>query len=139
VNSDNLLKPQKTAEIWVSASYYAKFVALKTDLTITTQSTASVDADQVFIFRIQGKAGTETAGVDLTVTIAGNNSVTITELPTGSYTVTELTDWSWRYENADAKREVDLTYNSGANHILYDNSRENGSWLDGNATQDNKF
>lgn len=139
VNSDNLLKPKRTAEIWVSATYYAKFVALKTDLTITTESTASVDADQVFIFRIQGKAGTETAGVDLTVTIAGNNSVTITELPTGSYTVTELTDWSWRYENDDAKREVDLTYNSGANHILYDNSRENGSWLDGNATQDNKF
>ena len=139
VDSSHLLKPEKTANVWTSATYYAKFAALETELTITTMSTAAADADQVFIFRIQGKAGTETGGIDLTVTVAGNNSVTVTKLPTGSYTVTELTDWSWRYENDAAKREVNLTYNNGANKIIYDNSRENGKWLDGNAAKDNVF
>ena len=139
VDSENKLKPEKTAKVWTNATYYAKFNALETELTITTKSTAASDADQVFIFRIQGKADTETGGIDLTVTVAGNNSVTITKLPTGSYTVTELTDWSWRYENDAAKREVNLTYNNGTNEIIYDNSRENGKWLDGNAAMDNLF
>ena len=137
VDSDNLLKPQKTAAIWQSATYYAKFIALETELTITTKST--VDTDQVFVFRIQGKTGTETAGIDLTVTVVGDNSVTITKLPVGGYTVTELTDWSWRYENTAASREVELVYNDGSNEIIYNNSRENGKWLDGNAVKDNQF
>ena len=50
-------------------------------------SIASSNADQVFIFNVKGKAGTESAGIDLTVTVVGNDSVTITKLPTGSYTV----------------------------------------------------
>lgn len=134
-----LLIPQKSGNVWTATTYYAKFVALETDLTITTGSTASIDADQVFIFHIQGKPGTDTAQIDLTVTVVGNGSVTITKLPTGQYTVTELTDWSWRYENATAQRELNLTYQDGGTQIIYDNSRENGKWLDGNAVQDNQF
>lgn len=137
VDSENRLKPQKSGSVWTDATYYAKFATLETELTITTKSTA--DSDQVFIFRIQGKVGTETAGIDLTVTVVGDSSVTITKLPTGGYTVTEQTDWSWRYENTDAAREVNLTYNNGTNEIVYDNSRENGKWLDGNAAKNNQF
>ena len=33
-----------------------------------------------------------------TITITGNESKTISELPVGTYTVTEDTDWSWRYD-----------------------------------------
>ena len=98
-----------------------------------------MDSDQVFIFRIQGKENTDTAGVDLLVTVVGNGSVTITKLPTGSYTVTELTDWSWRYENDEAVREVELIYKDGGNTLLYDNSRENGKWLDANTLADNEY
>lgn len=135
----NRILPQKTGNVWNATTYYAKFAALETDLTITTASTAATDANQTFLFRIQGKPGTETGHIDLTVSIVGNNSVTITKLPTGDYTVTELTDWSWRYENSTAAREITLNYNSSNNRILYDNSRENGSWLDGNAVRDNEF
>ena len=138
VNSDYLLRPQKTAGIWQSTTYYAKFVPMETELIITTTSTAEADSDQVFIFRIDGKAGTETENIHLTVTVAGNNSAIITKLPVGSYTITELTDWSWRYENAAAEREVELIF-SAANEIIYDNSRENGKWLDGNTVLDNQF
>ena len=137
IDSDHLLKPQKSGDVWKNATYYAKFTALETELTITTMST--VDADQVFIFNIKGKAGTETEGIDLTVTVVGDDSVTITKLPTGSYTVTEQIDWSWRYGNDTAKREINLTYNNGTNEIVYDNSREHGKWLDGNTVRDNLF
>ena len=70
----------------------------------------------------------------------GDSSVTITKLPVGNYTVTEMTDWSWRYENENAVQEVMLNYNGGAtNEMIFNNSRENGKWLDGNATKDNQF
>ena len=98
-----------------------------------------VDTDQAFIFKIKGKEGTDTEKIDLTVTVIGNDSVTITKLPTGDYTVTEITDWSWRYENATAQREVTLHYQDDGHELIYSNTRENGKWLDGNAVKDNKF
>ena len=139
VDAQQKLTPQMTGTVWTATTYYAKFAALETDLILTTKSTAAIDGDQVFIFRVQGEAGTETEAVDLTVTVVGDDSVTITKLPTGCYTVTELTDWSWRYENSAAERKVNLTYNNGSNEMIYDNSRENGKWLDGNTLIDNQF
>ena len=132
------LIPQKTESVWTVTTYYAKFVALETDLTISTTSTASIDTDQVFVFHIQGKADTETADIDLYVSIVGDGNVTITKLPTGEYTISELTDWSWRYENSEAVQEITLTY-SDTNHLVYINSRENYKWLDGNAVENNQF
>lgn len=138
-SESNLLIPQKNGNVWADRTYYAKFAALKTDLTITTKFTASIDTNQVFIFHIKGKSGTKTEEIDLTVTVVGNDSVSVTDLPTGEYTVTEQTDWSWRYENATKEREINLTYNNGTNEIFFENIRENGKWLDGNAVKDNRF
>ena len=135
----NRLIPQKTGAIWTAQTYYAKFVALKTDLTITTKSTANIDANQTFIFNIKGKEGTDTEGIDLTVTVIGNGSTTVTELPTGQYTVTELIGWSWRYENDAYQKEIALEYSDVDNELIFDNSRHNGKWLDGNAVKDNRF
>lgn len=135
----NRLVPQKTGAIWTAETYYAKFVALETDLTVTTKSTADIDKEQAFIFRIKGKEGTDTADVDITVTVIGNSSTTVTKLPTGDYTVTELTDWSWRYENSTYQREITLEYSESGTEIVFDNSRQNGKWLDCNAVKDNRF
>ncbi len=135
----NHLKPQKTGDIWTTQIYYAKFAALETDLTITTRSTAAIDEEQVFLFHIKGKENTDTENVDLTVTIIGDGSTVVTKLPTGEYTITELTDWSWRYENDAAVRQLTLEYNDGANEVVYDNRRESDRWLDGNAVKDGRF
>lgn len=137
VDADNKLCPVKTDSIWTAQNFYAKIVSLDTDLTITTQYTAAIDTQQAFIFHIQGKPGTETERIDLMVSIVGNGSVTITELPLGEYTVIELTDWSWRYENGEAQKQVTLV--AGDNQLIYDNSRQHGNWLDGNAVKDNRF
>jgi len=134
VNSDtNRLTPTKSEDsVWKAVTYYAKFNAKETELTIKTVSTAENDENQAFVFRVTGKKDTDTAGIDLTVTIVGNGEATITKLPVGEYTVVELTDWSWRYENQTATRELTLEYSATGNVVEYDNSRQHEKWLDGN-------
>lgn len=134
IDSDsNRLTPIKSEDsVWKAVTYYAKFNAKETELTIKTVSTAENDENQAFVFRITGKQDTDTAGIDLTVSIVGNGEATITKLPVGEYTVVELTDWSWRYENQAAKRELTLEYSTTGNVVEYDNSRQQEKWLDGN-------
>ena len=131
--------PVKEGDVWQSATYYAKVVALETDLTIRTRNTDPQDGPQAFLFRIVGKAGTDTAGIDLTVTVMDNGETTVADLPTGDYTVTRLTDWSWRYGNTDKTRDLTLAYSEEGTTLTYDNARVQGKWLDGNAVSTNDF
>ena len=130
------LVPQKAATVWTEQTYYAKFVATETTLTLHTVGVT--DVDQAFLFRITGKPGTDTAGVELTVAVMGNESITVDKLPTGEYVVTELSAWSWRYQADAAQKNVTLTYD-GENTLTYTYTRENGLWLDGNTVVDNLF
>jgi len=135
----NKLTPVKPGAVWRDATYFAKMVALETDLTIGVQGADARDTLQSFLFRIVGKEGTETAGVDLTVAITGNGSVTVTKLPTGQYTVTELTSWAWRYDTAEAVKELTLEYRENGTTVVFETARETGKWLDGNAANTNLF
>lgn len=139
VDENHLLTPQKEGAIWTGGTFYASFGAMKTDLTITTTGAVSWDEGQIFLFRIKGKADTDTAAVDLRVTVVGNGSVTVTELPVGEYEICEETAWSWRYENDEAARALTLSYSSEGTTLVFDNRRESGKWLDGNAHRDNRF
>ncbi len=82
------------------------------DITITKTVSANggkVDEDQSFVFDIVGTS-TDTKDINLTVVIYGNGSVTVKDLPLGTYKVTERTDWSWRY----AKSSVQVSLDGGA-------------------------
>ncbi|MBQ4601353.1 MAG: hypothetical protein IJB24_00700 [Clostridia bacterium] len=82
------------------------------DITITKTVSANggkVDKDQSFVFDIVGTS-TGTKDINLTVIIYGNGSVTLKDLPLGTYKVTERTDWSWRY----AKSSVQVSLDGGA-------------------------
>lgn len=137
VDASGQIVPQKAAgSVWTEQVFYAKFIATKAPLTITT--TGVTDADQAFLFRVSGKEGTETAGVALTVSVIGNGSVVVDELPTGEYTVMELSGWSWRYEADAAQKAVAVAYGK-SNAVTYTYTRENGQWLDGNAVAENVF
>lgn len=138
-SATNRLVPIKSREIWQSTTYYAKVVALETDLTIRTRATDPADTPQAFLFRIVGKEGTDTADIDLTVTVVGDDEVTITALPTGDYTITRLTDWSWRYGKENVTLELTLEYSEDGTTLTYDNTRVKGKWLDGNAVSTNDF
>ena len=108
-----------------------------TSLTIEVAGWQSTDANQAFLFRIEGE------GLDLYVAVYGNESVVIEGLiDGGSYTVTEVSDWSWRYGNIrwdydkDAldptASEVARIQINGTGKITFVNSRTNPKWLDGN-------
>ena len=139
VAADNTLKPQKTGSAWHNTTYYAKYIALSTDLVITTRGAYDIDENQAFLFRVKGKEGTATAGIDIYVSVIGNGSTTIKDLPLGNYNVTELLSWSWRYSNDNAVRELELQYNNGSNTLIFEHHRKNELWLDGNTAKSSKF
>lgn len=142
--------------LWVDGTtYYAKFKYNLTSLTIEKQGHDSIDVNQTFIFTIRGVPETDTAGIDLTVTIHGNGEITITDLPIGNYVVTEQTDWSWRYDltewsfttdgdnnknvSTDGVNGATITLGATGNDITFTNERTKIYWLDGDSYKVNIF
>ena len=76
--------------------------------------------------------------MDLIVTVHGNGSTTLVELPAGKYTVQELTDWSWRYEPDSMTKEVLLTPGEQTT-VPFANTRVKNQWLGGDYYLDNRF
>ena len=110
---------------------------LNTDLTITKTGAQDIDENQTFLFHVVG-TDENTKDIDLTVTIHGDGSVKITELPVGAYTVTELTDWSWRYNPVEGEMKITLVA-TGGNTLTFVNSREQQQWLGGDSYCVNNF
>ncbi len=139
-SSTNLISPKKdNDEVWTDGTvFYAKVIALTTELTITTHSALNRD-EQTFIFLVSGKKGTDTEGTNITVTVHGNSSVTISDIPTGDYTITELSGWSWRYEALAPSIAITLEYNNNTNTVVFSHTRKNAKWLDGNTSRNNLF
>ena len=118
-----------------------------TSLTIIKNGADDLDRNKTFLFRVTGE------GVDVTVTVHGNSSVTIDGLTIGaSYTVTEITEWSWRYgeqvftttlNNYEAPATggitVTLSANKEENSVTCTNTRTVPYWLDGDNYKVNIF
>ena len=127
------------------ASVSGTFAAGKTDTVVFTNEykrqlssltinklVTGTGKQDTFIFHITGN------GVDMDVTIIGSGSVTICDLPLGSYTVTEDTDWSWRYSADKTAVSVDLKNNPDA-EVTFTNTYSNNRWLDYAANMPNTF
>ena len=106
-NADGTITTDRNgnAAVTVTNAYTHKLVAL----TIVKNGWEEIDENQTFVYRITGADGFTQGVTDLTVTIHGNGSVTITELAAGSYNVEEITSWSWRYTPDEAIKTVELT------------------------------
>lgn len=136
ITTDAHYKP--TALPSEDTTYYALFEPILSQMTIKKEGTGISDTD-TFLFRVKGKKG-GTANIDLIVTITGKESVTITNLPIGTYTVTELTDWSWRYEGVgEVSREEDVSEITADNVVIFNNTKETTSWLGGEKIKVNEF
>ena len=72
---------------------------------------SSENDPQPFVFRLQGKAGTATAKIDLTFVIFDTGYIDIERLPYGEYTLTTL-HWAWRYGHPEW-----VTFN-GEKHVV---------------------
>lgn len=130
----------------------AEFRLLITDLVIEADGTEKIDENQSYIFDI-----TDGNGYSLTVCIVGSaedgeaSSVTIKDIPMGTYTVTEQDGWSWRYANADIPDSSDdnaitvtLTDNVGENTVTFEFVRtkkpqKQALWLGGDSYKKNRY
>lgn len=95
-------------------------------LTISKAVNGSSE-DGVFIFHIKG-TDENNSYIDMDISIEGSGSVTIYDLPLGTYTVTEDTSWSWRYTADGATRTVDLTVDPDA-EVGFTNTYKESRWL----------
>lgn len=107
-----------------------------TDLTInkTPAAGTTFDKNQSFIFEIKGDPdNAKTKDVCMLVTIQGEGSVTVKDLPVGTYTVKELVDWSWRYTPGTESLTKPLSVTASANMFDFVNARTNDKWLSGDS------
>lgn len=91
-------------------------------LNITKQGGA---ADESYVFDVF-KDGVKYSEV----TVEGNTSQTLYELPIGNYTILENTGWSWRY-NADNGSGAALSAANPNGSITCTNTKNNNQWLNG--------
>lgn len=104
--------------------FYAKFTRRAGDLTIERKNAA--DDEQVFVYEVKDKLTSEV----ITVTIVGNGSVTIKNLPFGDYTVTQKNKWSWRYD--DQAVSVSHQGENGTT-VQFSADEVKDKWLNGNS------
>ena len=64
------------------------------------------------------------------VTIVGNDTETLYELPVGTYTIREDTGWSWRY-SANDKNSAKLTAQNHTGSITCTNKQVKDKWING--------
>ena len=69
------------------------------DLTIVHNG---AEPGQIFVYEVKNNTTNEI----ITVTVTGNVSTTICDLPFGDYTVTQKNNWSWRYGNLDEVQNI---------------------------------
>lgn len=119
-----------TSEVTGSPTLWFGYYPGKSSFKIIKEG--SEDSEQHFIFRVQGDK------IDLQVTIKGNGSLIIQDLPVGRYTVTELTKWSWRYE-PDEKSKIVNTIPKTTSEVVFENTRTFGKWLSGDSWISNLF
>ena len=91
---------------------------------LTIAKTGGAD-NEPYVFKVKKDGANYTE-----VTIVGNSSVTIYELPVGAYTIEEDTGWSWRY-NADNGSSASLTARNSSGTITCTNAKTNDYWLNG--------
>lgn len=91
-------------------------------LKITKQGGADGEP-YVFDIRKDGEKYSE-------VTIEGNDTQTLYELPVGTYTIKEDTGWSWRF-NPSYSESVILSKDNTSGTITCTNTKNNDQWLNG--------
>lgn len=93
-------------------------------LNITKAGGAS---DETYVFDVY-KDGVKYSEV----TIQGNDTENLVELPVGTYTIVEDSNWSWRYPNPTYSAEnVNLSSTTPIGAITCTNAKATNSWLNG--------
>ena len=131
-------------------TFYALFEPIFSNLTIhkvVENLPIGMPNDDVFLFHIQGVG--KTAYIDIIVSISGNGSVTLKDLPIGDYIVTELTNWSWEYDKTPtwsytgggtgSTAAASITVSTDGGTITFTNTYVEQDWLGGEGSKENVF
>ncbi len=133
-------------------TYYAKF---ELDVASLTIKTTGADANQTFVFTVEGRADHGGEQINMQVFVFsgadGNGSVTIEHIPAGTYTVYENNckdnnphqgnTWTWRYTNTeDVNSVVDTEMNGVETEVdtvtySYGSRKGISNWLSGLSTK----
>lgn len=114
-----------------------------TELTITKTGASVSDENQSFIFMVKSTdltfADDNLVDIRVVVTIpagADSGSVTLTDMPLGTYSIAEEESWSWRYSDGGATVTLgeDALYK-----VTVSNTRTNPYWLSGADANKNIF
>ncbi len=65
------------------------------------------------------------------VTVMGDSSVTLYELPSGTYTIVEDGNWSWRYEGENLDSGITLGSDNAAGMLRCKNTEVSNRWFNG--------
>ena len=94
-------------------------------LTVTKQGGAANESYVFDVYKDNAKYSE--------VTIWGNGTAELVELPIGTYTIKENAGWSWRY-TANNGSEVELKDTSPSGTITCTNTKANEKWFNGYST-----
>ena len=114
-----------------------------------SDSGANKKETQSTLYHISGSVQSEN-DFSMDVAIPGNGSVTIQNLPVGTYTVTEKTNWSWRYTLKDIaaqtdtqavreKNSIHFALTEDGETVTFTNARSNPYWLSGDCYAANQW
>lgn len=115
-------------EIWSHTSGDPAFLLHVRTCALTVTKTGGADGEP-YVFNVYRNGNPYTQ-----VTVVGNSSVSIYELPVGKYTIEEDTGWSWRYDatyNPDKPDGCTLTAGHNSGSITCTNTLKNDRWLNG--------
>ena len=105
------------------------------NLTITKEAgiNTTFEAGETFIFKVYGPNK-----FYMEVVIKGTDSITLKDLPLGTYTVKEDTDWSPNYDVNKVEQSATLAASqNGA--VTFTNTKKTDQWLKSYAYAENKF
>lgn len=115
-------------ETWSHTSGDPAFLLHVRTCALTVTKTGGADGEP-YVFTVYRNGNPYTQ-----VTVVGNSSITIYELPVGKYTIAEDTGWSWRYDAAydpDKPDGCTLTAGHNSGSITCTNTLKNDRWLNG--------
>lgn len=120
--------------------FYAKFEPISGSVQITKDVTNpdTNTANQSFLFLITGQ-DPRNSYVNTIVSVQGEGSVIITNLPIGNYDITELTGWSWEYSTTNASLTDVLVEADTQTNVTFTNTDNDPNWLNGEASNENVF
>ena len=115
-------------ETWSHTSGDPAFLLHVRTCALTVTKTGGADGEP-YVFNVYRNGDLYTQ-----VTVVGNSSITIYELPVGKYTIEEDTGWSWRYDatyDPDKPDGCTLTAGHNSGSITCTNTLKNDRWLNG--------